>query len=1199
MVEVDHRTSGAVRWAVFLSLLVFILPAAQALSITATKTEDPPGLLSVDGCGSFCNVGLSGVTFTAADFPVGSVITDVDVSIAWFKTDGSCTTPLSGNAFHSETNFRIDLAGGSTVVLAQPGTWTATTPTGPITTGFDQSAGAIPSGTPASGTFLPNNGNLDTFDGASALGTFTLRPGDTGSGDPLCVDSYSVTVTADAPPIVINEVDADTAGTDTLEFVELYDGGIGNVSLTGLVLVFFNGASDDSYFARDLDGQTTDANGYFVLGNAAVANVSDVFADNTLQNGADAVALYVGDATDFPSMTALTTTNLLDALVYDTSDADDAGLLALMLPGQPQIDENGNGNKDFESNQRCPDGGGGQRVSSAYIQETPTPGATNFCVVPADLSITKTDGQTTATPGGTATYTITASNAGPSAAAGSTVSDTFPAACTSVSWTCVGAGGGTCTVSGSGDLGDTVNLPVSGSVTYTATCSIDAAATGSLANTATVAVGGAVIDPNLANNSATDTDTLAPSADLSITKTDGQTSATPGGSATYTITASNAGPSDAPGSSVSDTFPAACTSVSWTCVGAGGGSCTASGSGNLGDTVSLPVGGSVTYTATCNISAAATGSLVNTATVAAGGGATDPNPANNSATDTDTLALFADLSITKTDGLTTVTPGGTTTYTITASNAGPSAAPGSTVSDSFPAACTSVSWTCAGAGGGTCTASGSGNLGDVVNLPVSGSVTYTATCSVDAAATGSLVNTATVSVAGGVTDPNPANNSATDTDTLAPSADLSITKTDGQTSATPGGTTTYTITASNAGPSAAPGSTVTDSFPAACTSVSWTCVGAGGGSCTASGSGNLGDTVSLPVSGSVTYTATCSIDSAATGSLANTATVAVGGGVSDPNAANNSATDTDTLAASGDLSITKTDGVATVEAGDTLTYTIVASNAGPSDATGVGVSDSFPSGLTCSWTCAGSGGGSCAASGSGNIADSTVALPAAASVTYTATCDVDLGLGGGVVLSNTASLTVPGGFADGNGANDSATDTTTTTSSLLISATKTVTTPPEGFTHGATVAYTIVLSNAGPGTQADNAGDEFVDILPAGIDFVSASATSGAATYAPATRTLSWNGPIAAGTSVTITLTATINGSARVVSNQGIVNFDGDVDGVNESSLVTDNPASPGSADATAFQLVVRVPANSTWALVLLALLSLLVVAPHLRRMSA
>lgn len=57
----------------------------------------------------------------------------------------------------------------------------------------------------------------------------------------------------------------------------------------------------------------------------------------------------------------------------------------------------------------------------------------------ADLSITKTDGVTTAVPGGSVTYTITASNAAAIAATGATVADTFPAvlACT---WTCVGAG---------------------------------------------------------------------------------------------------------------------------------------------------------------------------------------------------------------------------------------------------------------------------------------------------------------------------------------------------------------------------------------------------------------------------------------------------------------------------------------------------------------------------------------------------------------------------------------------------------------------------------------------------------------------------------------------------------------------------------------------------------------------------------------
>jgi uncharacterized repeat protein (TIGR01451 family) len=61
----------------------------------------------------------------------------------------------------------------------------------------------------------------------------------------------------------------------------------------------------------------------------------------------------------------------------------------------------------------------------------------------------------------------------------------------------------------------------------------------------------------------------AQSADLAITKTDGVTTATPGGSLTYTITASNAGPSNAPGATVADTLPAALTGT-WTCVGAGG-----------------------------------------------------------------------------------------------------------------------------------------------------------------------------------------------------------------------------------------------------------------------------------------------------------------------------------------------------------------------------------------------------------------------------------------------------------------------------------------------------------------------------------------------------------------------------------------------------------------------------------------------------
>ena len=166
--------------------------------------------------------------------------------------------------------------------------------------------------------------------------------------------------------IIINEVDADTAGTDILEFVELYDGGVGNSALDGMVLVFYNGSDNASYAAYDLDGQTTNGEGYFVIGNAAVTNVSIVIPSNGLQNGTDAVALYTGNDTDFPNDTPVTIINLLDAMVYDTNDSDNPDLLVLLNAGQAQINEDGAGDKDVHSSQRIPNGAGGASAGQIY-----------------------------------------------------------------------------------------------------------------------------------------------------------------------------------------------------------------------------------------------------------------------------------------------------------------------------------------------------------------------------------------------------------------------------------------------------------------------------------------------------------------------------------------------------------------------------------------------------------------------------------------------------------------------------------------------------------------------------------------------------------------------------------------------------------------------------------------------------------------
>lgn len=197
------------------------------------------------------------------------------------------------------------------------------------------------------------------------------------------------------PVIVINEVDSDTPGTDVLEFVELYDGGVGNSPLDGKVVVFYNGSNDLSYNAFDLTGYTTNSEGYFVLGNADVENASIQFNSNGLQNGADAVALYNGSATDFPNGTAITLDNLVDAFIYDTNDADDAGLLVLLNEGQAQINEDGAGDKDAHSSQRFPNGSGGLRNTETFTQALPTPGKANTNITePVNLVINELDADT-------------------------------------------------------------------------------------------------------------------------------------------------------------------------------------------------------------------------------------------------------------------------------------------------------------------------------------------------------------------------------------------------------------------------------------------------------------------------------------------------------------------------------------------------------------------------------------------------------------------------------------------------------------------------------------------------------------------------------------------------------------------------------------------------------------------------------------
>ena len=183
-------------------------------------------------------------------------------------------------------------------------------------------------------------------------------------------------------PVVINEVEADSPGTDVAEFIELYNASSDPVSLGGVVLVLFNGSNDTVYSALDLSAHTIPANGFFLIGSTGMANAAIQLAPGSggwLQNGQDAVALYFGSPANFALNTTFVTdvTNtLIDALVYDTADPDDIDLLNSLTPGGVQVDEAGAGNSANHAIARVPDGGAAFNTAS-YVLQAPTPGTTN------------------------------------------------------------------------------------------------------------------------------------------------------------------------------------------------------------------------------------------------------------------------------------------------------------------------------------------------------------------------------------------------------------------------------------------------------------------------------------------------------------------------------------------------------------------------------------------------------------------------------------------------------------------------------------------------------------------------------------------------------------------------------------------------------------------------------------------------------
>lgn len=177
--------------------------------------------------------------------------------------------------------------------------------------------------------------------------------------------------------LLINEVNADNPREDTWEYVELYHTSGRQVRLDGYHVVFYNGNGNQAYRVQNLQGLSTDESGFLLLGSSTVVpKPAVILPKNTIQNGPDAIALYLGMGSFYEGM-SVTNKSLVDALVHKTKKSDRADTLVRVLtPDTEPFLEDPSFRTTDESLERC------QGVDARWFFQTgvPTPGSDNHCI---------------------------------------------------------------------------------------------------------------------------------------------------------------------------------------------------------------------------------------------------------------------------------------------------------------------------------------------------------------------------------------------------------------------------------------------------------------------------------------------------------------------------------------------------------------------------------------------------------------------------------------------------------------------------------------------------------------------------------------------------------------------------------------------------------------------------------------------------
>lgn len=499
--------------------------------------------------------------------------------------------------------------------------------------------------------------------------------------------------------------------------------------------------------------------------------------------------------------------------------------------------------------------------------------SSNTLQVSADLAIVKTDNQDVAIPGAPLTYSMLVTNNGPAPVTSLRVIDVIPTTFLNPVFT-----PSTGTYNPSNGLWSDLNLQAGQSISLALSGIVAANATGTITNTATLTAPIGVIDPNQDNNSSTDTDTLTPVTDLTLSNVGSPNPAGINRDVTYTLTAANNGPSNATGVVVTNTLPANVDFVSASplCSFASGTvSC------NIG---SLTPTASVSFNIVLRLRSGVPLTLVNRAVIS--GNETDQNLTNNEGISAIAVAM-PDLTITKTHSADFIV-GQIGAFTIRVTNAGTTSTTDTiTVTDALPPglifdSAVGEGWSC-GTIGQTVTC-----VTNMLLVPLQ-STDITVKAAVTPSAGNVIINTAQVAT---LNDVSSANNTANDTVQVIKLADLSVSQTVTPTLVGPGDIVTFQATIRNQGPALANSVIVNSTLSAALIPIG--CSSTHSGICQSPGtsSPNTRSIVfdSLPTGASAVITLTARANCPVISADDFASTISVNSLAPDPNTANNAIT---------------------------------------------------------------------------------------------------------------------------------------------------------------------------------------------------------------------------------------------------------------------------------------------------------------------